>query len=319
MPKENPSWQKETEPKGPVINRLCAAVDMPGYSGNRLFLGWTAEGVPAAVTDTSKLSKQAKESFSITGSISYPYQKETGSRQIVPMEFISASKPINRIDPREQDILVYGVKDSNNEITFWKIKELDILEAIQKGHVEWEDVNQDSVSIMDEAIQPQIMNSLFVPIKNENGERVVNAILFPPLTTGGSGETAYQSFLSQTLASLITLDKLQKPGEKRGYQEAVNYVKAQSAGEGGKIFQFVEELKNLGALEVSDEELDQLKAETEGKSVGQQILVLAERAGWLKKVGNEPVKTEKKMEGMTTREMEKVLQVAYRLAYRAVK
>lgn len=306
----------ETEPQGPVIERLCAAVKMPWFRQSEvLFFGWSADGKPTIVGDDRYLSRQAFESYRLTEAVDFPFGREQAGVAVVPMEFVSTSRPIDRQDPRAEDILVYGVKGGDKELTLIRIEELDLLEAIIHGHVVWEDVNPQTV-FAQETLPALKMHMMMIPARTERDERVVYALMFAPVMENESNEVMFQQFLVQTLKSLIALDEQQDSEDKRGYEQAAATVVNQNLS-GNDAYVVMKALKYFGLVDMSDEALEDLKAQSSGKGFGYQLLLLAEQAG-LVNIKEERPSAKQKVEQFTVEELMKFISLAYRLARRSI-
>ncbi|OGG08736.1 hypothetical protein A2154_03955 [Candidatus Gottesmanbacteria bacterium RBG_16_43_7] len=310
----------ESEPTGQTIERLSAAVQMPWYgSDNILYIGWTIDSKPAMSYDQVQLSPQALESYKITKAVDFPLPREDARLPIVPIEFVATSTPIDlkdKSDKKTEDILVYGVSDQNGQISFMKIEELDIMEAILKGTVVWEDINTKTV-FKDETIPSLSMYNLIFQAKTEKGDDVLYIMLFKPAMDNESNEFMYQQFLVQTIKSLVTLDSKQIPKGKKGYEQAVQQQLVNQDITGSDAYIVMNALKELGIVDVPEEKLEELRRESSGKSFRYQLMLLAREAGLIKMSTPESRGAKDQIETFTTDELMGILKLAYRIVSRS--
>jgi hypothetical protein len=269
------------------IDRLCLAVRIPGYGrGNTLFVGWDKSGVPLTTTDQSTLSEQARISYGITKAVTFPYGREYADLPLVPVEFIGGSKPFDRKDIGgdgiTQDILTYWVTKGSGGTEQIKLRELDALAAILEGQVIWEDFNEKTM-FAGKKIPGQNMYTLFFPAKDQDDREVMYLMMFRPPMKNESNESMYRQFLKDTLQTLANLDLDQSPEMRKGYLQAIGVDEdVVTEAEGGLLAVGVLDIlrtKFPDLYILSDARMNQIRRDSEGKSIVTQIKIILREFG----------------------------------------
>lgn len=306
------------------IERLCAAVRMPGYTrGTVLFIGWDIDGKAVATTENTILSEQAKISFSIAKTVAFPYDREMASLPLEPVEFIGTSKPFDdRSDldddtPLTQDTLTYWVTKGGGDSEQIRIKELDMLQAILSGQVVWQDFNENSMASQD-TVPGLNMYNVFLPIQKDSSESVMYILTFRSPMKNESNGSMYKQFLIQTLKTLAKIDLDQPPEKRKGYVEAIE-LKAddENTPEGGFLAVGVMDiLRQFGIYRMTEGSMDRIRRESEGKSIADQTKIILNRLGLYNLAGNRIKPGD--LDSYSVEALLAVVGTAYELANRAI-
>ena len=308
------------------VDRLCAAVRMPGFGHTSvLFVGWNKNGVPVVSTENSSLSEQAQTSYNITKTVQFPYGREYADLPIEIVEFVGSSRPFDRKDTEyglTQDILTYWVTRGTAESEQIQVQELDMLEAILNGRLVWEDFNENAI-VSDEKIPGQNMYTLFLPRNTENKKQVMYLITFRPPMKNESNESMYRQFLIQTLTTLAKIDQDQPPERRKGYLQAIGLdegEETESQDKGG--------LLAVGVLDVlrtkfpklfylSDSRINQIRRDSNGKGIADQTKIILREFGLynLPTTPHSPAD----LESYSVDALTAVVSVAHELANRAIR
>jgi hypothetical protein len=315
--------QKENVTESHEIERLCAAVRMTGYPGGTLFVGWDKTGVPAISTKNTSLSEQARNSYNITKSVPFPYGRESANLPIEVVEFVGSSRPFDRKDTEDeltQDILTYWVTRGVAESEQLQVQELDMLEAILNGRLVWEDFNENAMS-SDEKIRGQNMYTLFLPTNTPNKKQVMYIITFRPPMKNESNESMYRQFLIQTFTTLAKIDQDQPPEKRKGYLQAIGLdgEGAENSAEGGLLAVGVLDIlrtKFPNLFRLSDSRLNQIKRDSDGKSIADQTKIILREFG-LYNMPSAP-HSPADLESYSVEALTAVAGMAYKLASRAI-
>lgn len=328
MPKkEIEATSKEADVQSQSIDRLCAAVRMPGYGrGNILFVGWDSFGTLKATTDRSALSEQAETNFNITKAVSYPYGREEADLPLVPVEFVGVSKIYDRSDDGDnltQDVLFYWISKAAGQSEQIQVSELDILKAIIDGQVVWEDFNEDSISSAStDTVTGQNMYTLFLPASDQEGKNVMYLMSFRPPMKNESNESMFRQFLIQTLTSLAKTDANQPGDHRKGYLEAIGLTDGNvdtSNIEGGLAAGVLDIMRHVlpqDLYKLSDERFDQIKKDSDGKGIATQMKIILREFG-LYNLSHAPV-TIDDLNNYSTVALLAVVATSYKLAERAI-
>lgn len=250
---------------------------MRPLQGRPVFIGWTAQGIPAITTTENELSQVAQKSY---------FENRKSKQQldllqysnIIPVDYLKTGQPIDYQDTpqhKAEDLLSYSVLDSNGDQKSLTIGELNMLEGISNGVSIWQDLGKlDRDEIAATAKQ---MYTLFVEEEKQSGEAY--AFMFQPPIEGQSNEVSFKSFIRQTLGKLLVLDESQNPSNRKGYIEAAaDLTDGHGLSKLGMILNFFYDFgddkydpgnrfkagiynfaRKIGFYEITDEQLEEMR------------------------------------------------------------
>jgi hypothetical protein len=282
---EDPS----SEPIEP-IEQLCASVvsTARGVRGRSLFLGWTADGLPAASTDLSGLAEPARKSLNhYRGSGLAP--RKVPYAALVPVTYLVTGPAVDFADTelrRAEDQVRYTVLDAAGARRDIAVGECGALGGIAASRVPWQATGGRGGGVAAPAVSAVPLYTVFAPLPGTSADTGL-AMLFEPTLRGETNEPAFRSFVRNTISRLLVLDESQQAASRKGYLEAAgriagtppkstalqsllwlrraglvefedNWIQGLRQSRRRAEGQFIRALRAIGLVEVSDEILDEL-------------------------------------------------------------
>jgi hypothetical protein len=254
--------------------------------GRSLFVGWTAKGMPAATTRLSGLTANAREMLSAFHASGLP-PRQIPYTAVVPVTYALTGPAVDFADHgrrRAEDQIRYQVIDAHGERRDIALGERTILGAIVDARTPWQATG--GRMAITHAVSAVPMYSVFAPLPGASADTGL-AILFEPTVFGSTNEPAMRSFMRNTIGRLLVLDESQPPKSRKGYLEAAgklagsmpssgsmqtlvalrrmgmvdfddNWLKGLEMAKRRTKGRFIQALRGLGLVEISDEMLDEL-------------------------------------------------------------
>lgn len=204
----------------PVIDDLTAAVvsTARGVRGRWLFVGWTAERMPAATTMLEGLSEVSRQDLAAyRGSRLNP--RKVPYATLIPVAYVLTGSAIDFADSMErraEDQVSYTVVDASGQRRDIAIGELAALGAIVAAREPWQ--SHSGSSALQMAVDAVPVYTLFTTLPGVRADTGL-AMLFDTTVPGSSNEAAFRSFVRHTVGRLLVLDESQPPASRKGYLE----------------------------------------------------------------------------------------------------
>ncbi len=235
----------ETLRPGDQIHQISTVVRPPSRREGLLYIGWTRDSRPTVVRNSSQLSPAARNSFEKYQAARLPIQ-EISHSEVLPLQYQFTGSVLDYPDVaghRAEDLLTYGVKDSQGDTRTINLSEEQVLDAIVDSSHPWQDVG--AIDPRDRITTTRSMYTIFVEPGDDSDEAI--ALLFTPPVPGMSNELRFKLFIKDTIDNLLKLDESRTSAYKKGYADALN--------EGGGGLDFLRIF-----YKASDEELASLQA-----------------------------------------------------------
>lgn len=242
----------------PTIDTLAAAVvsTAPNVQGRAMYVGWTADGLPAATGRVAQLSTPARESLHAFRASGLAVRKVPFS-ELVPATYVMTGSAVDFADIGgriAEDHIRYRVIDATGESRDLPIGELSALRGIVLARHPWQAPGGGHLELAVEAVP---IFSVFAALPGAD-ERSGLALLFQPTLPGQTNEPAFRSFVRNSLGRLLVLDESQPPGRRRGYLEVAGRV-AGVLPDGGMLGTLVA-LRRIGFVDFEDQWLQGVRA-----------------------------------------------------------
>lgn len=242
----------EGESRPPDIDTLSAVVVTTARErrGEWMFVGWTADGLPAATGDQRALSEGARRSAVLYQGAGLEPRRIPYAR-VTPVEYAMTGAAIDFADTRSrraEDQIRYSVLDGSGQRQDIALGELAVLGAIVEAKDPWQASAGGPEA--DIAISTVPFYTLFVP---QPGSRVDScvAMLFRSTIPGSGNEAAFRSFVRQTVGRLLVLDESQPRRQRKGYLRVAGRL-AGSMPTGG-LSRTLLWMRSLGLVDFSDQ------------------------------------------------------------------
>ncbi|MCB0217391.1 MAG: hypothetical protein H6648_03740 [Caldilineae bacterium] len=208
-------------PAGPLIDRLASAVvsTARGLNGRWFFVGWTAEGLPAASISVEDLSDSARRDLaSFRGARLEP--RKVPFATLIPVSYAMTGSAIDFSDTpdrRAEDQVGFAVVDAAGARRDLALGELALLGAIGAAREPWQSHQVATGSGL--AVDAVPLYTLFTTLPGVRADTGL-AMLFESTLAGGSNEPAFRSCLRNVIGRLLVLDESQAPERRKGYLQA---------------------------------------------------------------------------------------------------
>lgn len=206
--------EQEPAQSNKPLEYVFAAVQMPSPRGRaqNIFVGWATDGRPTLTANTRLLTPNAHEMLS--GNVMTPFPFDAAQARFTPQayEFAEMAQPIDNPDRGRQfteDIVSISGTDGAGAVKFLQIEELDLLDAIMRGQIDWNIGGVKSYTLLIPDIQTETNNFM----------------LFSP-GDQPSNDMTYRTFLLKTIKTLTTIDRRQSPPDQKGYMAVLRAVVA---------------------------------------------------------------------------------------------
>jgi hypothetical protein len=256
----------------PLIHDLAAAVvsTAPGVRGKLLYVGWTADGAPAATPTAGGLSEDARASLTaFRGSGLTP--RRVPYAALVPSEYVATGPAIDYADSpgrRAEDQVRYTVVDSQEATRDVAIGELSVLQAIADARAPFQALARGTGGELTVDTVP--LYTVFVGLPDAQ-EGTGLAIMFRPTVAGRTNEAAFRSFVRLTVGRLLVLDESAPRELRKGYLDVAGRVAG--VGPKGGFLETLVTLRKLGFVDFSDNWLRDMQMASR-KAQGQFLRVL---------------------------------------------
>ncbi len=243
----------------PTIDQIAAAVVSTARrrSGNWLFVGWTADGLPAATGDASRLSEGARQAVALNQGAGLPPRRVPYER-VVPVEYVLTGSAIDYADTdqrRAEDQIRYTVTDATGEQREIALGELAVLGAIADTREPWQSMAGGPGTEV--AVSAVALYTVFAPPPGKRPDTCV-ALLFRPTIPAAGNEAAFGSFARQSISRLLILDESQPPERRKGYLRVAGRL-AGTSPKGGLASTLVW-LRRVGLVDFSDPWLQDMRS-----------------------------------------------------------
>ena len=254
------------------IQTLAAAVVSTAapVRGRMLFVGWTEDGLPAAVPTSEGLGEEARAALAAFRSSGLAARRVDFSA-LVPAEYMNTGPAIDFADTpgrRAEDQVRYSVLDGQQAQRDVALGELAILDAITAARQPFQAPAPGSGGEL--ALDTVPLYSLFAAWPGAPAGTGL-AMLFRPTVEGHGNEAVFRTFVRLTLGRLLVLDESAPAGRRKGYLETAGRLAG--LGPAGGFLHTLVTLRRIGFVEFSDEWLRGLQLAGR-KAQGQFIRVL---------------------------------------------
>ena len=256
----------------PIIDALAATVvsAAPSDRGRLLFVGWTADGQPAAAPSSDRLSSEAKErlaAFRASGLA----PRQVPYSALVPAEYVSTGPAIDFADTHErraEDQVRYTIVDGAGTQRDVSLSELGILDAIAAARQPFQAATLGSGGEL--TLETIPLYTLFVGLPGARDGTGL-AMLFRPMVAGQTNEPVFRSFVRFTVGRLLVLDESVPRNQRKGYLDVAGKIAGFSPK--GGLLETLLVFRRLGFVSFSDDWLRGLDMAGR-KAQGQLIRVL---------------------------------------------
>lgn len=220
-------------PARPLIERLASAVvsTARGLNGRWFFVGWTAEGLPAASTTVEDLSENARRDLaSFRGARLEP--RKVPFATLIPVSYAMTGSAIDFSDTpdrRAEDQVGFAVLDAAGARRELALGELALLGAIGAAREPWQSHQIATASSL--AVDAVPLYTLFTTLPGVRADTGL-ALLFESTLAGGSNEPAFRSCLRNVIGRLLVLDESQTPEQRKGYLQVAGRLAGVPPGSG---------------------------------------------------------------------------------------
>lgn len=242
----------------PVIATLAAAIGStaPGAAGSVLFVGWTAEGLPAATADPAALGPAAAASVDAFRASRLPLRMVPFAR-VRPVVYALTGPVVDFADHEgriAEDQIRYAAIDGAGARVDVAVGELSILRGIVLARHPWQSPGAERTGL---AVSTVPLHTVYTALPGRGTEEGL-ALLFEPTVAGGGNEPAFRSFVRNTIGRLLVLDESQPRARRRGYLDAAGKLAGISPT--GGILGTLAALRRMGLVEFEDDWLQKLDA-----------------------------------------------------------
>jgi hypothetical protein len=209
----------------PLIERLASALvsTARGVRGRWFFVGWTADGLPAASTTVEDLSESARRDLAnFRGARLAPRQVPYAT--LIPVSYVMTGSAIDFADSAErraEDQVAFAVVDAAGRSRDIAIGEISLLGAIAAGREPWQShLGSTATQLAVDAVPLYTVLCTLPGLRADTGL----ALLFESTIPGSSNEAAFRSFVRHSIGRLLMLDESQPPSSRKGYLEVAGRI-----------------------------------------------------------------------------------------------
>ncbi len=190
---------------------------------NRMFVGWSAEGLPVVTSSEDDLLPDPRENYSIFKNSGLS-SRRIDTPELVAAEYVYTGPVHNFIDDefeKAEDLIAITIKDESGTEQTIKVGELAILKAIAESDKPWQET--DNSSLLDMAKDTKLWYTLLLPHPSKKDTTI--ALIFKPITKDQSNAIKYQNFIRDVISRLLVVDEGQTRRFQKGYvKAAVKYA-----------------------------------------------------------------------------------------------
>jgi len=248
----------DSPPPSPPLDQLTSAVvsTARGVRGHWLFVGWTAERLPAAATSLDGLTDIARHSLAIHRGARFEPRKVPYAT-LIPVAYVLTGSAIDFSDTahrRAEDQVSYTVVDAAGQRRDMALGEMAVLGAIVAAREPWQSL--EAPPGPGTAVNAVPLYTLFTPLPGVRADTGL-ALLFDATIPGASNAPAFRSFIRHTVGRLLVLDESQPPATRKGYLDVAGRL-AGTPPTGGFLATLVW-MRRMGMVEFEDTWLQGLR------------------------------------------------------------
>lgn len=220
-----PSAPSLPAPASPLIERLASSMvsTARGVRGRWFFVGWTADGLPAATTTVEDLSEAARRDLAnFRGARLAPRQVPYAT--LIPVSYVMTGSAIDFADTagqRAEDQVAFAVVDAAGQSRDIAIGEIALLGAISAGREPWQSHQSSTATQL--AVDAVPLYTVLCTLPGLRADTGL-ALLFESTIPGSSNEPAFRSFVRHSIGRLLVLDESQPPASRKGYLEVAGRI-----------------------------------------------------------------------------------------------
>lgn len=242
----------------PVVDRLSSALvsTARGVQGSWFFLGWSAEGLPAACTDVADLSADARrELAAFRGARLEPRRVPFAS--IIPLNYVSTGSAVDFSDSggrKAEDQVNLTVIDAAGERRDIALGELALLGGIAAAQEPWQSHPAGGGGAL--AVDTVPLYCVCTALPGARADTGVG-LLFQSTIRAGSNEPAFRSFVRNVIGRLLLLDESSSPSSRKGYLDVAG--RAAGVPPQGGVLKSLIWLRDAGMVAFEDDWLQKLQ------------------------------------------------------------
>jgi hypothetical protein len=271
-------------PETTQIDRISGVLRYGATWHDVCYFGWSNKGAPCMVTDKKLLSNAAQQKIELVrmAGITIPNIEIIGT--LNPVEFVTEDLPIDfhdQPDHKVQDLLNLVVSDNKGSMQTVYVRELDMLKAITKQTVEWQEATRESV-LTKQSINANNLYTVIIP--DAKKANTYYALMFKTPLPTESNEYTYKKFIIDVVMTLFQIDQNQRPEDRKGYFDIMKrLVGDDKKPPEGTAYKIMKSLHDMGYIKKSKEEMEQLQSDSQNQGVTDQLLLLLRESGYLNK------------------------------------
>lgn len=247
------------DPGAPLIDQLSGAVvsTARGVRGRWIFVGWTADRLPAAATALEQLSDGARQALT-AGRGARLEPRKVPFATVIPVTYVMTGSAIDFADTpgrRAEDQVGYTVLDARGQRREIALGELAALGSIVSAREPWQAVQPGTNLGL--AVDTVPLYTLFTTLPGIRADTGL-AVLFDPTIAGSTNSPAFRSFVRHTVGRLLVLDESQPAASRKGYLD----VAGRRAGKPptGGFLQTLVWMRKMGLMDFDDPWLQKMRA-----------------------------------------------------------
>lgn len=247
------------QPGAPLIDQLSAAVvsTARGVRGRWMFVGWTADRLPAAATALEQLSDPARQVLA-AGRGARLEPRKVPFATLIPVTYVMTGSAIDFADTpgrRAEDQVGYTVLDALGQRRDIALGELAVLGAIVAAREPLQAVQ--SGTNLGLAVDTVPLYTLFTTLPGVRADTGL-AVVFDPTIAGSTNGPAFRSFVRHTVGRLLVLDESQPAASRKGYLDVAGR-RAGTPPTGG-FLQTLVWMRKMGLMDFDDPWLQKMRA-----------------------------------------------------------
>lgn len=245
-------------PAPPVLQTLSTALvsTARGVQGKWFFVGWSAEGLPAASTDVADLSDVARRELAAFRATRLE-PRRVPFASLIPAQLVAVGAAVDYADGqgrRAEDQVRLSILDAAGEQREVALGELALLGGIAGAREPWQTHPERSRAELAVGTVP-----LYTVLTALPGARADTglALLFRSTLAGSSNEAAFRSFVRNVIGRLLVLDESTPASDRKGYLEVAG--RAAGIPPQGGVLQSLLWLRRAGLVAFEDDWLQRLQ------------------------------------------------------------